>query len=49
VPFLDRSPYRSPKRRRVVIAIGAIGAIGAVALVIYALVTVPQAHIQGAM
>lgn len=49
VPFLDRSPYRSPKRRRVLVAIGAIGAVGAVALVIYALVTVPQAHIQGAM
>ncbi|MHB8459065.1 MAG: cytochrome b [Candidatus Limnocylindrales bacterium] len=49
VPFIDRSPYRSPTRRRVVVAIGGLTAIAAVALVIYALVTVPQAHIQGAM
>ena len=49
VPFLDRSPYRSPARRRVFIAIGAFVAVAAVALVIYALITVPQPHIQGAM
>ncbi len=49
VPFVDRSPYRSPARRRVFMAIGAIVAVAAVALVIYALATVPQAHIQGAM
>ena len=49
VPFVDRSAYRSPARRRVVVAIGALVAIAAVALVIYALVTVPQAHIQEAM
>ncbi len=49
VPFLDRSPYRSPGRRRVFVVIGAFVAVAAVALVIYALVTVPQAHIQGAM
>jgi ubiquinol-cytochrome c reductase cytochrome b subunit len=49
VPFLDRSAYRSPTRRRVFIAIGLIVAVAAVALVIYALVTVPQAHIQEAM
>ncbi|MBF6606310.1 MAG: cytochrome bc complex cytochrome b subunit [Chloroflexi bacterium] len=49
VPFIDRSPYRSPARRRVVVGIGVVVAVAAVALVIYALVTVPQAHIQGAM
>jgi len=49
VPFVDRSPYRSPGRRRVVIAMGTIVAIAALGLVIYALATVPQAHIQGVM
>ncbi len=49
LPFLDRNPYRSPSRRRVVIGIGVIAVIAMVALVIYALVTAPQAHIQGAM
>ena len=49
VPFLDRSPYRSPRRRRLFIAIGAAVAVALVALVIYALVTVPQAHVQEAM
>ncbi|MEK6720076.1 MAG: cytochrome b N-terminal domain-containing protein [Chloroflexota bacterium] len=49
VPFVDRTKYRSPTRRRLVIAIGAIVAVFAVALVLYALITVPQAHIQEAM
>ncbi len=49
VPFVDRSAYRSPTRRRLFIAIGAIVAIAAVALVVYALVTVPEAHIQETM
>jgi len=49
VPFVDRSPYRSPRRRRIFIAIGGLVAVAAIALVIYALVTVPQAHIQEAM
>ena len=49
VPFVDRSPYRSPTRRRVFIVLGGVVVVSAVALVIYALVTVPQAHIQGAM
>ena len=49
VPFVDRSPYRSPGRRRGFITIGAIVATALVALVIYALVTVPQAHIQASM
>ncbi|MEP7378095.1 MAG: cytochrome b N-terminal domain-containing protein [Chloroflexota bacterium] len=49
VPFVDRSRYRSPRRRRVFIALGAIVAVGAAVLIIYALVTAPQAHVQGAM
>jgi ubiquinol-cytochrome c reductase cytochrome b subunit len=49
VPFLDRSPYRSPARRRAIIVIGAFVAVAAIALVIYALVTVPEAHIQEAI
>lgn len=47
VPFVDRSRYRSPARRRAFIAIGTVVAIAAVLLVVYALVTVPQAHIMG--
>jgi ubiquinol-cytochrome c reductase cytochrome b subunit len=49
VPFVDRSPYRSPARRRMWLIVGAVVAVALVALVVYALVTVPQAHIQGAM
>ena len=49
VPFVDRSPYRSPTRRRVIIAIGAIVAMALAGLILYALVTVPQAHVQEAM
>jgi ubiquinol-cytochrome c reductase cytochrome b subunit len=49
VPFLDRSPYRSTARRRAFIAIGAIVAVATVALVVYALITVPEAHLQEAM
>ena len=49
VPFVDRSPYRSPTRRRLFIALGAVVAVAAVLLVIYAFVTVPQAHVQEAM
>ncbi len=49
LPFVDRSPYRSPRRRRLVIALGALAAVAAVLLVVYALVTVPVAHVQGAM
>ena len=44
VPFLDRSPYRSPLRRRAFIAIGAVVAVSLVALIIYAAVTQPQSH-----
>ena len=49
VPFVDRSPYRSATRRRALIIVGAIVAIALVALVVYAFVTVPQAHVQEAM
>lgn len=49
VPFVDRSPFRSPRRRRVVIVVGAIAAVALAALVVYALVTVPAAHLQEAM
>ncbi|MBI2778127.1 MAG: cytochrome bc complex cytochrome b subunit [Chloroflexi bacterium] len=49
VPFLDRSAYRSPKRRRAVIVIGAVVAVALAALVVYATFTVPQAHVQEAL
>ncbi|NJD29488.1 MAG: cytochrome bc complex cytochrome b subunit [Chloroflexi bacterium] len=49
VPFVDRSRYRSPARRRLFVAIGAAVAIAAVLLVVYAFVTVPQAHVQEAL
>ena len=49
VPFLDRSRYRAPSRRRLFIAAGATVAIAAVLLVAYAAVTVPQTHIGGAV
>ena len=49
VPFVDRSPYRSPGRRRLVMVVGVVLAVALVALVVYAWVTVPEAHIQEAM
>lgn len=48
LPFLDRSPYRSPARRRLVVGIGVFVAVALVALAIYAQLTVPQAHMQEA-
>ncbi len=45
VPFIDRSTYRSPARRRLFMVIGAVVVVGLVGLVVYAMVTVPQAHI----
>jgi len=45
VPFIDRSAYRSPLKRRIVLAIGAVVAVALVGLVLYAAVTQPQAHI----
>jgi ubiquinol-cytochrome c reductase cytochrome b subunit len=49
VPFVDRSPYRSPRRRRLFVAIGLFVAVALVVLTVYAIVTVPQAHVQEAM
>ena len=49
VPFVDRSPYRSAGRRRVVVAIGALVVLGLVALVAYAWLTPPQSHLAAAM
>lgn len=49
VPFVDRSPYRSVRRRRVVVAIGLVIAVVLVGLALYAWLTVPQAHVQEAM
>ena len=49
VPFVDRSPSRSPGRRRLVMVVGVVIAVALVALVVYAWVTVPEAHIQEAM
>jgi ubiquinol-cytochrome c reductase cytochrome b subunit len=48
LPFVDRSPYRSPRRRRWVMAIGAVVVVALVALVAYAWLTPPQSHL-GAM
>ena len=45
LPFVDRSPYRSPGKRRILVVIGAIVAVALVALVLYATVSVPQSHI----
>lgn len=49
VPFVDRSPYRAVGRRRFFVALGVVVAVAAVLLVIYALITAPQAHLQEAM
>ena len=49
VPFIDRSRYRSPARRRIIIIVGVVVALALVALAIYAALTVPQAHVQEAM
>lgn len=49
LPFVDRSPYRSPGRRRWVIILGALVALALAGLIGYALVTAPQAHIGGGM
>lgn len=48
VPFVDRSPWRSPARRRWIVTVFAIVVVALVALVIYATVTAPAAHVQGA-
>jgi len=45
VPFIDRSPYRSPRRRRAFIVAGGLGLLALVALVVYALVTPAKSHV----
>ena len=49
LPFIDRNPYRSARRRKVLMALGALAAVALVLLVVYALVTAAQAHVQGSM
>ena len=46
VPFVDRSPYRSWRRRRVFIVAGVVLVIVLVAFVVFALVTPPQPHLM---
>jgi len=45
LPFVDRSPYRAPARRRVLVTLGAVLVVALVGLVVYAMVTAPQSHI----
>ncbi|MBI3287038.1 MAG: cytochrome b N-terminal domain-containing protein [Chloroflexi bacterium] len=45
VPFVDRSPYRSPRRRRWLLAAGGILFLALVVLGLYAWATVPVAHL----
>jgi len=47
VPFVDRTPYRSARRRRLVVAVGAAVAIALVVLGVLAALTTPQAHLTG--
>ena len=49
VPFIDRSPWRSPRRRKVMVAIGAVVAIGLIALAVYAGLTPAASHVKDAM
>jgi ubiquinol-cytochrome c reductase cytochrome b subunit len=45
LPFVDRSPYRSPSRRRAFVIAGAIVLLALVALVAYALVSPAKSHV----
>ena len=45
LPFLDRSPERDPRRRRLWIALGAVAVVGWIVLTIYGAVTVPVEHV----
>lgn len=45
VPFVDRSPWRSPARRKWIVTIGAVVAIALIALAIYAWLTPSAAHV----
>jgi len=47
VPFVDRSPFRSPRRRRALIAIGLFVAAALVFLGVLAAFTTPQTHLTG--
>jgi quinol-cytochrome oxidoreductase complex cytochrome b subunit len=46
VPFVDRSPWRSPARRKWIIVIGAVVAISMIALAVYAGLTPAATHVQ---
>lgn len=48
VPFVDRSPWRSPSRRKWIVAIFTVVAVALVLLVLYAVLTPPAAHVQEA-
>lgn len=48
VPFIDRSPWRSPSRRKWILAIGAVAAIALIGLALYAGLTPPASHVQDA-
>jgi ubiquinol-cytochrome c reductase cytochrome b subunit len=48
VPFLDFTPWRSPRRRRVVLAIGAAVLLAMVALSLYVWLTPTQEHLEEA-
>ena len=45
LPFVDRSPERDPRRRRLLVGLAAIGLIAWIALTIYGAVTVPAEHV----
>jgi ubiquinol-cytochrome c reductase cytochrome b subunit len=48
VPFVDRSPWRSPQRRRVALAVGAVVVLAMVALSLYVWLTPTQQHLEEA-
>ncbi|MBI2763678.1 MAG: cytochrome b N-terminal domain-containing protein [Chloroflexi bacterium] len=48
LPFVDRSPWRSVRRRRWVIVAGAILAVGLIGLALYGGLTPPVSHVQDA-
>ena len=48
LPFVDRSPWRSPARRKWIVAFGAVVAIALIALALYAGLTPAVSHVQDA-
>jgi quinol-cytochrome oxidoreductase complex cytochrome b subunit len=46
LPFLDRSPYRSPGRRKVVVTVGVAVVVALVVLGVIAGLSAPQAHLM---